>query len=77
MSIPTDQEIIAEYRRQFPGAGLGEHERAFLAIIVLARSHGVGYGWMRQAIGLAWKLDDPVGYIDDDRIVELHTGHGV
>jgi hypothetical protein len=32
---------------------------------------------MRQAIGLAWKLDDPVGYIDDDRIVELHTGHGV
>jgi hypothetical protein len=29
---------------------------------------------MRQAVGMAWKLADPVGYIDDDRIVALHSG---
>lgn len=73
MKNPTELEMVAEYRRVFPLCGIGESERAFLAFVHIARSHGVGYGWMRQAVGLAWKLADPVGYIDDDRVIALHT----
>lgn len=71
---PTELEIAAVYERAFPASRLTGPERAFLAYIHLARSHGVGYGWMRQAIGLAWKTADPVGYIDDDVIIRLYGG---
>jgi hypothetical protein len=67
---PTELEIAAEFKRQFPIAHLSESERAFLAFIHIARAHGIGYGWMRQAVGIAWRVADPVGYIDDERIVE-------
>lgn len=73
MKNPTELEIAAEFEKTYPLCGINEHERAFLAFIHIARSHGVGYGWMRQAVGIAWKVADPVGYIDDQRIVELHT----
>ena len=72
MSDPTEQEMVAAYAREFPQCRLNSHERAFLTLIRVARLNGVGYGWMRQAIGLTWKVADPVGYIDDDRIIELH-----
>jgi hypothetical protein len=62
-----------EFRRRYPFCTVSVPERAFLAFIRTARSLGVGYGWMRQAIGMAWKLDDPVGYVDDARIVELYA----
>jgi hypothetical protein len=69
---PTEKELEAAYAEQFPRCRIGPAERLFLTFILVARSRGVGYGWMRQAIGIAWKLADPVGYIDDDRIIELH-----
>ena len=72
MSIPTELELIAEYKRKFSLCAISNSERAFLAMLSLARSHGVGYGFMRQAVGIAWKLEDPIGYIDDDRIISLH-----
>ena len=71
---PTELEIAAEYKRVFPLCHLSEHERAFLATIYIARSHGVGFGWMRQAVGLAWKVADPIGYIDDDRVIAFSGG---
>jgi hypothetical protein len=71
MSIPTRLDIAAEFIRQFPRCRLTYDEHVFLQMIHVARSNGVGYGWMRQAIGLAWKLDDPVGYIDDERLIAL------
>jgi len=70
---PTELEIAAEYKREFPLCRLSGHERAFLAMIHVARSHGVGFGWMRQAVGLAWKVADPIGYTDDERVIALHT----
>ena len=70
---PTEQEMVAAYAREFPGARIGDHERAFLAFLHIARSHGVGWGFMRQAVGMHWKEADPVGYIDDQRIIDLHT----
>jgi len=70
---PTEAEMVAEYQRVFSRCTISNHERAFLAFIHIARSHGVGFGWMRQAIGLAWRLADPLGYIDDDRVIALHT----
>jgi hypothetical protein len=70
---PTELELVTEYQRLFGAERLSDSERAFLAFVHICRSHGVGFGWMRQAIGIAWKLADPVGYIDDDRIIELYT----
>jgi hypothetical protein len=43
----------------------------FLDAVADARRRGVGFGWMRQAIGIAWRLKDPVGYMDDERIRDL------
>lgn len=74
MSVPTELEIVAEFRRQFPLLRPTDAERAVLAYLHIARSHGVGYGWMRQALGIAWKLEDPIGYIDDERLIGLHVG---
>lgn len=71
MSIPTAEQIETAFIREFPRCMLTERERAFLDELVLARARGIGYGWMRQAIGMAWKLDDSVGYIDDDRLIAL------
>lgn len=45
-------------------------EARFVEAMREARRAGVGYGWMRQMIGFEWKLVDPVGYIDDNRIRE-------
>jgi hypothetical protein len=73
MKNPTEQEIADAYQREFPGCHIGTPERAFLAFIHVARSHVVGFGWMRQAIGLAWKLADPVGYVDDDQVIKLYA----
>lgn len=73
MNPPTAHEIAAAFRREFPRCVFGAMEQAFLLSVHLARKSGMGYGWMRQAIGIAWKLEDPVGYIDDARIIELHT----
>lgn len=73
MKNPTEQEMVAAYTREFPAARLGDHERDFLAHVHLARSRGVGWGFMRQAIGMHWKEADPVGYIDDQRLIDLYT----
>lgn len=72
-SPPNGPEIVAEFARRFPECRLSEDERRFLSSINVAAWAGVGYGFMRQAIGLTWKLHDPVGYIDDERIIELHA----
>jgi hypothetical protein len=66
------EQLIEVYRRTFPSYKLTDSERAFLATIHTQRSAGTGYGWMRQAIGMAWKVADQYGYMDDDRLVELH-----
>lgn len=71
MKSPTATEIEATMRQEFPGLIALPCEKTFLAAVAHARSHGVGYGWMRQAIGFAWKAEDPVGYIDDARLIEL------
>ena len=71
MKNPTELEMVDVYRREFPLSRIGDSERAFLAFVHIARSHGVGWGFMRQAIGLHWKEADPVGYIDDARIRKL------
>jgi hypothetical protein len=74
MKNPTELEMADAYRREFPLCNLSGPERAFLAFIHLSRRGGaVGYGWMRQAIGMAWKLADPLGYIDDQRIIDLNA----
>jgi len=73
MTNPTELQMVAAFRDAFPLCSVSEHERAFLAFVHIARSHGVGYGWMRQAIGIAWKLADPFGYLDDERLVSLHA----
>ncbi len=72
MSNPTEQEIADAYQREFPGCLLTASMRVFMTAIHVARSRGVGFGWMRQVVGLAWKLADPYGCIDDERIVALH-----
>lgn len=68
--VPTEKQIAEAFEGAFPLCPLNGRERAFLAFISIARSSGVGYGWMRQAVGLAWKVEDPVGYIDDQRLVD-------
>lgn len=73
MRNPTEEECVLAFRKAY-GGQIGGHERAFFAFLHIARSHGVGYGFMRQAIGLAWRLADPVGYIDDARLLELADG---
>jgi len=73
MKNPTIEEIAKAYYRQFPDCVLSDHERAFLASIHHARSQGVGFGWMRTVVGLAYKVADPDGYIDDERLIALHT----
>ena len=73
MKNPTEQEMVAAYAREFPMAYVGAHERDFLAFLHLSRSRGVGWGFMRQAVGMHWKEADPIGYIDDQRVIELHT----
>jgi len=75
MNNPTELKMVEIYRREFPQAQLSSHERSFLAFIHIARAQGVGYGWMRQAIGVIWKEADPVGYIDDERLIEIHRRH--
>ena len=59
--------------KQFPHAHFSDAEREFIVHLCDARSRCVGYGWMRQMIGIAWRLSDPIGYIDDDRIRELYA----
>ena len=71
MKNPTELEMVAAYAREFPGTRIGGHERAFLATVHIARSHGVGWGFMRQAVGMHWKEADAIGYIDDDRVRDL------
>jgi hypothetical protein len=73
MKNPTVEEIANAYRRKFPGCIMTDQERDFLASIHRARSQGVGFGWMREAVGLAYKVADPVGYVDDERLIALHT----
>ena len=71
MTTPTRKDIVEAFAREFPGCPLGHAEHAFLSFLVAAREQGVGYGWMRQAIGIAWKCEDPLGYLDDERIIGL------
>ena len=42
------------------------------AVVAASRA---GVGWMRQIAGVAWRAADPVGYLDDDRMIALHAGH--
>ena len=75
MSPPNAEQILAAWQAEFPDAPALLRttfaEDFFLAVIHLARTQGVGYGWMRQAIGIAWKLEDPNGYFDDAKLLGL------
>lgn len=73
MSIPTLTEVREAYLERFGRVPFTHHEWDAIRDILRARQAGVGYGWMRQAIGIIWKLDDPRGYLDDERLIELHT----
>jgi len=70
---PTPIQIVEEMKREFPMCSVTIAELAFLNALVEARRSGVGFGWMRQAIGIAWRLKDPRGYMDDSRIIEMYA----
>jgi hypothetical protein len=68
-------EFIDEWERQ-TGMRATPAERRFIEAMREARMGGVGYGWMRQVIGVEWKHVDQIAYIDDDRIREMSAKAG-
>lgn len=70
---PSVEASLAAWASQAPGLRVSPAECEFIAAMRRAAAFGVGYGWMRQIIGVEWRHVDPVGGIDDDVVAELAT----
>lgn len=70
---PSVEDALAAWTAQNPAlchVTAAEHD--FIAAMRAAATAGVGYGWMRQMVGIEWRHRDPVGGLDDEELLLIY-----
>ncbi len=70
---PSVEEFLETWKAQDPSrCRVTRQEFAFIIARRSARASGVGYGWMRQILGIEWRHADPISGLDDEELLRIY-----